>query len=78
MRREGGEALGRGLGLDLGHSGVALVLRQPHLLTQAHPQIGYVLKIQIHVEGVGSSCLIVTEELLHHRRWLSVGLMLIS
>lgn len=58
QREVRGEALGSGFCLDLGYSGVVLVLRQPYLLTQAHPQVGNILKIKIHIEGVWCSGLI--------------------
>lgn len=42
---------------------MVLVLRGPHLLAQAHPQVADVREIKIHVEGIGSPS--VSEELIH-------------
>ena len=68
----GGETRGHGFCFDLGETCVVLVLMGPHLLAQAHPQVSDIREVKIHVEGVGSSGMIVGEELVHHRCIVSV------
>ncbi len=46
---------------------MVLVLRGPRLLTQAHPHVGGVGDVKIHVEGVRSPGVVVDEEVIHHR-----------
>jgi len=72
----GGETRGGRLRFDLGVTCVVLVLRGPHLLTQAHPQVGNVREVKIHVEGVGSAGVIAVEELIQCRRTVSLRLLL--
>lgn len=55
---------------------MVLVLRGPRLLGEAHPQVGDVGEVKIHVEGVGSPGEIIREELIHRRRIVSVRLLL--
>lgn len=43
---------------------MALMLRRPGLLTQAHPQVGTIRKIKIHVQGVGSPRVIIGKEVI--------------
>lgn len=72
----GGETRGDRFGFDLGEASVALGLRRPHLLTQAHPQVGDVGEVKIHVERVGSPGVIVGEEMIHSKCAVSVWLLL--
>lgn len=51
--------------LDLDVTCVVLVLRWPCLLTQAHPQVGNIREVKIHVEGVWSPVVVISEELIH-------------
>lgn len=55
---------------------MVVVLRGPRWLGEAHPQVGDVGEVKIHVEGVGSPGEIIREELIHHRRTVSVRLLL--
>lgn len=52
------------------------VLRGPRRLGEAHPQVSDIGEVKIHVEGVGSPGEIIGEELIHHRRTVSVRLLL--
>lgn len=72
----GGETRGGRFCFDLGNTCVVLVLRWPRLLTQAHPQVGAVGEVKIHVEGVGSPGVIVSEEVIQDGRTLPVRLLL--
>lgn len=72
----GGETRGGRFCFDLGNTCVVLVLRWPRLLTQAHPQVGTVGEVKIHVEGVRSPSVIVSEEVIQDRCTLSLGLLL--
>lgn len=72
----GGETRGGRFRFDLGKTRVVLVLRGPRLLTQAHPQVGGVGEVKIHVEGVGGPGVIVGEEVIHQRHTASLGLLL--
>lgn len=67
-----GETRGGRFCFDMGKTCVVLVLRGPRLMTQVHPQVGGVGEVKIHVEGVGSPSVIVREEVIHHRRAVSL------
>lgn len=77
----GGETWGGRFCFDLGKTCVVLLLlllllREPRMLTQAHPQVGSVGEVKIHVEGVGSPAVVVGEEAIHNRRAVSLRLLL--
>lgn len=72
----GGETRGSRFCFDLGETCVVLLLRRPHLLTQAHPQVGGVGEVKIHVEGVGAPCMVVSEELIQRGHTVSLILLL--
>lgn len=58
---------------DVGDTcGVALVLRRPLLLAHAHPQVGAFGEVKIHVEGIGSPGVVVSEEVIHDGGALSL------
>lgn len=52
------------------------MLRGPRLLTRTHPRVGHIGQVKIHVEGVGGRGVVITEELVHRRRAVSVCLLL--
>lgn len=68
----GGETRGGRFCFNLGNTCVVLVLRRPRLLTQAHPQVGAVWEVKIHVEGVRSPNVIISEEVIQDRCALSL------
>lgn len=62
-----GETRGDRFCFDLGETCTVEVLRGPLLMTQAHLQVGDVREVKIHVERVGSSDMVIGEELIHDR-----------